>query len=343
MRVTVVYFACHTLDLACSLTSVLSPRRISELSCWLHSCLGAGGFSGSPAVPLAPGGPSHAHVACTYAAVCCLGILGADLSALPRASLSALLQSLQQPCGGVASSPACSQEVDVRFLYSAAALCQLLGLPVSWAAAAAAAGEEEGGGAALHGPAALRYLAACQTQEGGFSLCAGGGEAHGASTYCAIAAWALLAAGAPEGVAAAAAQQLDLPALRRWLALRQGGSSGVSGRAGKEGDACYTWWVGAAQRIAEGLAGGGLPLSAGAMAAGPPLLAWLDSCRGRGGCGFAKEPGAEADPFHTVFALAGMAVEGVEGLRAVDPVLGVTCRAAQAFVQAAAAAGSSST
>ena len=343
MRVTAVYFALHTLDV-CRALPALPPARACAIAAWLRACLCDGpsgcGFAGHPCLAPPAAAPGHAHVACTYAAVCSLRILGARagaaggalLQALPSARIAAALRALQQArCGGVASSAACEGEVDVRFLYSAAALCQLLGLRVAWGEGREAGADADEGGegegqapAALLGPAALRYLAACQTHEGGFALALGGGEAHGAATYCALAAWALLHAGAQRAGAraaraAAAAAALDVGALRRWLALRAGAAGGgVSGRAGKGGDACYTWWVGASLVLlrevegGEGSGGGGGGAAAAARALPPllqaPLLQWLQQCAGSGGLGFGKDPEAEADPFHTVFALAGVAL-----------------------------------
>jgi geranylgeranyl transferase type-1 subunit beta len=298
MRVTVVYFALHTLDL-CGALPALPPSRRQEVEAWLLSCLCAdGGCAGGARAP-----GLHSHVACTYAAVCGLVILGADLAPLPLPALRATLRALQAPCGGLASSAACPAEVDLRFLYSALALCRLLELPLDW-------GQGGGGGegrGALHAPSALRYIAACQTHEGGFALHAsGGGEAHGASTYCALAAWALLLAdGGGAQRLPAGAPRLDLRALRRWLELRASAGCGVSGRAGKAGDACYTWWVGASLRVLGALEA---PAPAPPALAQAPLLAWLAQCRGSGGLGFGKDPEEEADPFHTVFALAGLAL-----------------------------------
>jgi geranylgeranyl transferase type-1 subunit beta len=324
MRATVVYFALHALDVCAALPS-LAPARRAATAAWLHACLapGGGGFAGSP-------GAQHAHVACTYAALCGLRILGDDLARVPRARAAALLAALQvaggADAGGVASSRACAEEVDVRFLYSAAAVCALLDLPA----------------AALDGAAALRYLRGCQTHEGGFALARGGGEAHGASTYCAVAAWALLrrrqrrsgGGGGGGGGGGDCSDGLDLVALQRWLALRAEPSGGVSGRAGKDADVCYTWWVGAAARIlreeeeAAGGSGGGGGGASCAPAGDPAvLLAWLESCRGSGGAGYGKDAEAEADPFHTAFALAGMGVLGLGGLASVDAALGLTPRA----------------
>ena len=253
---------------------------------------------------------------------------------MPRERLGATLAGLQAAGGGgMTSSPACPGEVDLRFLYSAVALCELLGLRIAWEGGGGCSSSSSAGTAdcaALHGPTALRYIDGCQTQEGGFSLALGGGEAHGASTYCALAARALLVArAAQEGHSPSSI--LDVPALCRWLTLRlEAQGAGMSGRAGKGGDACYTWWVGASVRILQqgGLWEGG---EVEGLLGGAGLLAWVEQCRGQGGMGYGKDAEAEADPFHTCFALAGLALLQPGGcglpLLPVEATLGLTRRA----------------
>lgn len=216
------------------------------------------GFSGGAALPP----PAAAHlgtwsVASGYAAVCSLLMLGDDCARVPRAAVARGLASLQEPLGGalggaVHSGPSSRGEADPRFVYSAVALCVLLRLPmVEGGGAGASVGEAAsagvGGGAvvgegvsvgedvgagvgasrepcpsALDPSAAAAFLVSLQSPEGGIALTPGG-EAHGGSTYCALAALALLRryGGVPHSAALGA---LDRSALLRWLSMRQEGS-----------------------------------------------------------------------------------------------------------------------
>lgn len=96
-----------------------------------------------------------------------------------------------------------------------------------------------------------------QTYEGGLGG-APGNEAHGGYTYCGVAALALLDA----------LPALNLPALARWLAQRQGTvEGGFNGRTNKLADGCYSFWQGAALPLVAACRG---PLAAQALAVGTP-------------------------------------------------------------------------
>lgn len=93
----------------------------------------------------------------------------------------------------------------------------------------------------LASPATVKYIASCQTYEGGF-----GGEpfteAHGGYAYCAVAALQL--------VDCLNDSSIDMNALRGWLLRRQMGyEGGFSGRANKLVDGCYSFWQGGALTI----------------------------------------------------------------------------------------------
>jgi len=94
---------------------------------------------------------------------------------------------------------------------------------------------------ALASMLAVKFIASCQTYEGGF-----GGEpfteAHGGYAYCAVAALQL--------VDRLDDAFIDMTALRGWLARRQlGYEGGFSGRANKLVDGCYSFWQGGANCI----------------------------------------------------------------------------------------------
>ena len=112
-------------------------------------------------------------------------------------------------------------EVDVRGCYCALAACHMLGMDRGAAAVAAACGLR-------------RFVAACQSHEGGI----GGepwNEAHGGYTFCGYAA--LVLAGMGGGV--------DRSRLQRWAARMQGWmEGGFQGRTNKLVDGCYSLWQG---------------------------------------------------------------------------------------------------
>jgi geranylgeranyl transferase type-1 subunit beta len=332
IRVTMVYFALLTLDVCGALPAALPAPAAASVAAWVLRCLppaseGVTGFCGSPP---SPGCGRAWSVAATFSALACLATLGAPpppLPPLPVARLRAALAAAQERGGGplhgaVHDSPCAAGMADARFVFAAAAACALLGGAPS---------------ATLDAPAAARFLVRCQTHEGGFAL-RPGGEAHGGSTYCAVAALALLGWRGRRGLAEAG---VDAGALRRWLALRAGAAPeggggggcgdgdggagaplGFSGRAGKGPDACYTFWCGAAGAVA----GAAAPWPARRLGA---LSAWLADCRGPRGAGFGKDPEAEPDPLHTAYALAGLAAVGggAGALGAVAAEVGVTARA----------------
>jgi len=198
-----------------------------------------------PSASLSSAAPSSAaaprcNVAMLYASLACLVILGDDLARVDRAAVARALATLQLPPprptegGGacIGSTPRClggavmaagpGGEADVRYVYSAVAVCAILGL---WggrsttsgvphrgstgsgidsrvAAASGSATEDPASGGAMGTSklavaacpidvdAAAAYCLRCQSFEGGFALYPGS-EAHGGSTYCATAALAL--------------------------------------------------------------------------------------------------------------------------------------------------------
>ena len=237
----------------------------------------------------------------TYAAIASLIMLGDDCARIDRTALSKALASLQSEDGSIDSSPLSRGDGDVRFVFSASATVTLLALPSS----------------ALDARSALRFIAACQTHEGGLAL-QPGGEAHGGATFCGLAARSLLLfrdEGNPRE------SSVDVSAALRWLARRQDSQSGgPTGRAGKDPDACYAFWLGASSAIL--LKEMALPEQLVTDASS--LRAWVARCAASEGPGLAREPGEDADPFHTAYALAGLALAGEPALCSVDAELGLT-------------------
>jgi geranylgeranyl transferase type-1 subunit beta len=307
-RASLVYFSLSSLDLLGALPGALPPPSAAATARWLLAVLRAAA-------------PSTAMV---YACLASLAILGdaPALAAVDGARVRAALRAAQAADGGVRAAP--GAEADVRFVYAALAARALLRR-----AGVAGAGA---GAADLDARAAAAFAARCASHEGGFAL-APGGEAHGGSTYCAVAALALAAA---ECDGAGAALRARAPAAHRWLAARQlpagaaadgaaaDGAGGMCGRAGKPADACYAFWVVAAQALLARAGGGHWPPPVAAA----PLHAALLACQHLRPGGFGRDADTEPDPLHTHYALAGLALTGFPGLREMDPALGISARAA---------------
>lgn len=185
---------------------------------------------------------------------------------------------------------------------------------------AVAVGTGPVGGCGVDRAAAVRYVLACQSYEGAFGL-QPGQEGHGGATYCAVAALALAGAlPGPRrdallrcGAAPPALQGLALRRLVSWLSRRHTDKGGFEGRPGRGADVCYSWWLGASLQM---VLGGDVDDLAGSSATGAQLPT-LPSCAlekftllaqdlARGG--FGKNPDSGADPLHSAYALAGLAL-----------------------------------
>ncbi|KAH9480384.1 Geranylgeranyl transferase type-1 subunit beta [Psilocybe cubensis] len=82
-----------------------------------------------------------------------------------------------------------------------------------------------------------------------------------------------------------------------WLLRNQDESGGFCGRTGKDADACYCFWCGAALKI----------LGAGDLVDSDKLAAFLARCQFKYG-GISKAPGENPDPYHTYLSLAALSM-----------------------------------
>ncbi|KAG8771599.1 hypothetical protein FRC15_003327, partial [Serendipita sp. 397] len=189
----------------------------------------------------------------TYAALLSLAILRDPFTKLDKPGVLEYVRSSQRDDGSFRLHPS-SEEYDLRMTYCAFAICALLD---DWTP--------------IRLPSALAFIQSCRSYEGGYGQ-ESKNEAHGGSTYCALAALALVPLHAiPSSFSssssspAAPTSSLELlltPFERRqtlrWLLYQQqyeqkesweGGEvfeSGFSGRTNKVPDACYCFWCGAA-------------------------------------------------------------------------------------------------
>jgi len=236
------------------------------------------------------------HIIMTYAGLLTLAIFRDDFKRLDRPSLVKFLRACQREDGSFSTIPG-DGETDLRSLYCAFSISTMLD---DWSG--------------IDIPSAVRFIASCRSQEGGYGkmpFC----EAHGGTTYLAVAALHLipdkLRAGADVLTPAERAQTV------RWLVQNQELSGGFRGRTEKEADACYCFWCGAALEI----------LGMKELVNVPALLRFIADCQFKYG-GISKEPGENADPYHTYLSLAAVAMyaSGSEAgdswrLQRLDPLL----------------------
>jgi protein farnesyltransferase subunit beta len=209
-RCWLCYWIVHSLTL---LGEALPADLADDVIEFLALCQCAdGGFGGGPG--------QMAHLAPTYAAVCCLADIATDAAAkvVDRNTMRDFLRRCKdERRGGFRMHD--GGEVDVRGCYTALAVAHLCGIDDSFLT-----------------DGVPGFVSRCQTHEGGI---AGeqGAEAHGGYAFCGLAAVTLC------GVEASDA--LDLNELARWLTHRQGAvEGGFMGRTNKLVDGCYSFWQG---------------------------------------------------------------------------------------------------
>jgi len=302
-RITLAYFAVSGLDVLGRLDDIDNMR--DDIINWVYNNLincdnddkNRCGFRGSSTFKLESGDhPGHthdfSHVAMTYTALAILVILGDDLSSINKENVAKGLRSLQLPDGSFKAA-AEGGENDMRFLYCAAAISNFIGTR-----------------SGIDTEKAIEYALSSLSYEGGF----GQGpwlEAHGGSTYCAVAALSLL-----DGLDRL--PERKRASLVRWCINRQ--ITGFQGRPNKPEDTCYTFWLGATIKML-GMA---------------DFIDWKETQKfvlttespltG----GLAKWADTHPDPLHTYLGLSGLALAEPSlclDLQPVDPALNITIRA----------------
>lgn len=145
---------------------------------------------------------------------------------------------------------------------------------------------------------AVEFVASCKNFDGGFGS-RPLSESHAGLIYCCVGFLSIT-------------NRLDIidqDTLAWWLCERQLPSGGLNGRPEKLPDVCYSWWV----------------LSSLAILG---RLHWIDTealktfifaCQDTETGGFADRPGDVADPFHTLFGLAGLSLLGYDSIQKVNP------------------------
>eukprot|EP00096_Caligus_rogercresseyi_P003954 TRINITY_DN1797_c0_g1_i2.p1 TRINITY_DN1797_c0_g1~~TRINITY_DN1797_c0_g1_i2.p1 ORF type:complete len:329 (+),score=73.35 TRINITY_DN1797_c0_g1_i2:356-1342(+) len=273
-RMTIVLFCVAGLDL---LEEKVEKEEIRE---WIWSCFSSRGFNGNPISLQGPG-----HIAMTYSALSLLLILDDPLERLETKSILAGLRELQLDNGSFLASIEDPQS-DLRFLYCASAISYILR---DWSG--------------VNKEKAKAFILSTLRPEGAFAQnpnC----EAHGGSTFCAVASLYLM------GELDNALSPTQRKKLEQWVLRRVG--KGFQGRPNKPSDSCYSFWLGATLSIL------------GVEVDLKDCMDFTLSTQSEVVGGFAKWTNYSTDPLHTYFSLAGLSIIHKElKLQAMHPALNI--------------------
>jgi len=165
------------------------------------------------------------HLAQTYTSLCCLLILGDDLSGVDRKAISEAIKNCQLPNGSFRACGTQDTENDMRFVYCAVAICLMLN-----------------DFSCINVQSILNFIRSSISHDGGIGQ-APRLESHGGSTYCALAVLSTL--GHLWDGSVITRKQLEY--LKRWIIFKQ--REGFHGRTNKLDDSCYAFWLGASLSI----------------------------------------------------------------------------------------------
>ncbi|KAF4351242.1 hypothetical protein G4B88_019344 [Cannabis sativa] len=311
-RLTLAYFVISGLDLLASLHSI-DKDAVAEwvLSFQAHPSdeaqLNNGqfyGFSGSRTSQFPPddnGVLVHngSHLASTYCALAILKIIGYNFSKIDSVTILTSMKNLQQPDGSFMPIHT-GAERDLRFIYCAAAICSLL---KNWSG--------------MDKEKAKEYILSCQSYDGGFGLIPGSeshGDGTGGATYCAVASLQLMGFIEDDIISKNwSSCIINVPLLLDWSLQRQASDGGFQGRANKDSDTCYAFWIGAVLRI----------LGGHKFIEQKSLRGFLLTCQSEYG-GFSKFPGMLPDLYHSYYGFTAFSLLEESGLNPLCVELGIS-------------------
>ncbi|RWS28199.1 geranylgeranyl transferase type-1 subunit beta-like protein [Leptotrombidium deliense] len=289
-RLSVAFFIISSFDLLKSIE--LLDNEKEAIIDWIYSLqitpsldVAKCGFRGSPANVNDP--YDFGHLTMIYSALASLIILGDDLRRIDKHSLVNVIKHLQLEDGSFAA--AAGGESDLRFVYSAVVVSHIL---------------QDWSGVDIE--KTCGYI----SYEGGFGLLPGC-EAHGGSTYCAVASLSLM----DKLHSALDAEQIK--SLIRWCLMKQ--ISGFQGRPNKDADTCYSFWIGATLKI----------LNAYHLTSLIDNFNFVTSTQDFIVGGLGKNACNSSDPMHTYLGLAGLSLiaDTKSVLYAINPELNISERA----------------
>lgn len=234
-------------------------------------------------------------ISMTYCALATLVILGDDLKRVDRHSITAGMRHLQLPDGSFKPS-ILGGESDMRLVYCAVAVSKLLN---DWSG--------------IDRDRSAKFIQASLSHEGAFAQCPGA-EAHGGSTFCALASLILMSK-----LDILTTHEIDR--LVRWCVNRL--DDGFSGRPNKDQDTCYSFWIGACLVM----------LDSFKFIDQKRLMEFILAAQDDDG-GLSKVPEFLSDPLHTYLGFAGLTfldeklrAERKVTIRSLDPALNISMRA----------------
>ncbi|CAF0704860.1 unnamed protein product [Brachionus calyciflorus] len=192
------------------------------------------------------------------------------------------ISNLQQEDGSFSGD--CWGEIDTRFSFCAVAALSLLNALDR-----------------INIEKAVTFVLSCMNFDGGFG-CLPGTESHAGQIYCCVGFLSILNR----------LHMINVDLLGWWLAERQLPSGGLNGRPEKLQDVCYSWWVISSLKIIGKLEWINIE----------KLREYIISCQDDETGGFSDRPGNMPDPFHTLFAFAGLSLIKAfpDALKEVNPV-----------------------
>lgn len=306
-HLTLAYFVISGLDILNALDSVIDKEQVIS---WVLSfqvqptnkdynhgkfC----GFYGSRSIQFSPDDTmymhhSGGHLASTYCALAMLKTLGYDLSRLDSGLILVSMKTLQQHDGSFMPTDT-GAEMDLRFIYCAAAICFMLN---NWSG--------------MDREKAKEYILRCQSYDGGFGLVPGS-ESHGGGTYCAVSALYLMGFIEDDILSrSTSSSTINVSLLLEWCLQRQAVDGGFQGRSNKASDTCYAFWVGGVLRI----------LGAQTLFDKQALREFLLTCQTKYG-GFSKFPGQLPDLYHSYYGFSAFGLLEEPGLKPLCFALGI--------------------
>ncbi|CAM4803790.1 unnamed protein product [Rotaria magnacalcarata] len=287
-RVTVAFYSIAGLDILRSLPLSL-PYPTTELISWIYSLQlitdsSVCGFRGSSCAISSrtiPNHYDHTHITMTMTALLSLLLLGDNFENVQRDKIASSLARLQLPTGAFLPT-VLSTESDLRFVYCACVVAFILN---DWSG--------------INKDACTNFILQCQTYEYAFGQVPGA-EAHGGSTFCAVAALSLM------GRLKDFEHQHDLV---RWCLQRQ--TEGFNGRPSKADDSCYSWWIGATLKLC----------NKENLINFDENQNFLHATESQVTGGFSKLPDSSADPLHSYLSLASLSLIHHANLKPIHPAL----------------------
>jgi protein farnesyltransferase subunit beta len=287
IRPWLCFWSLHSLEI---LKAPLSQDLIDSFThtIGLYQNKAEGGFGGKPGI--------IPHLACTYASISCLCILGTGYELVDTVALYSFLKKMKRPDGGFNLYE--NGEHDHRGVYCALVcgyLCNILDEELT--------------------DKCEEYILSCQNWQGGFGSRSSHCEAHAGYTFCATASLAILAKYHSKKDFSFGGDKTLL--LEYCKGLQDDFTGGFAGRVNKLVDGCYSFWVPGVLKMLE-------PFDDAFDTAALEKFI-LNVCQNSATGGFRDKPGKKEDLYHTCYCLSGLSLLSHRSLDLleIDPIFNV--------------------